>query len=39
MSSAVDAWILGRRPAREQRDAYIPYEYFVEEECAAGRRR
>jgi radical SAM enzyme (TIGR01210 family) len=35
MSSAVDAWILGRRPAREQRDAYIPYEYFVEEECAA----
>jgi archaeosine synthase beta-subunit len=36
MSSAVDAWILSRRPAREQRDAYIPYEYFVEEECSAG---
>jgi archaeosine synthase beta-subunit len=36
MSSAVDAWILSRRPARELRDAYLPYEYFVEEECAAG---
>ncbi len=36
MSSAVDGWILSRRPAREPRDAYIPYEYFVEEECAAG---
>jgi len=36
MSAAVDAWILGRRPAREPRDAYLPYEYFVEEECAAG---
>jgi hypothetical protein len=36
MSSAVDAWILSRRPAREQRNAYVPYEYFVEDECAAG---
>jgi radical SAM enzyme (TIGR01210 family) len=36
MSSAVDAWILSRRPGRELRDAYLPYEYFVEEECAAG---
>jgi radical SAM enzyme (TIGR01210 family) len=35
MNSAVDAWILDRRPAREVRDAYVPYEYFVEEECAA----
>jgi archaeosine synthase beta-subunit len=30
-----DAWILSHRPAREARDAYLPYEYFVEEECAA----
>jgi archaeosine synthase beta-subunit len=36
MKSAVDAWILSRRPARELRDAYVPYEFFVEEECAAG---
>ncbi len=36
MSSAVDAWIVGRRPARALRDAYVPYEFFVEEECAAG---
>jgi archaeosine synthase beta-subunit len=36
MSSAVDAWILSRRPARALRDAYVPYEFFVEEECAAG---
>jgi archaeosine synthase beta-subunit len=36
MSAAVDAWVLSRRPAREKRDAYIPYEFFVEEECAAG---
>ncbi len=36
MSSAVDAWILSRRPARESRDAYVPYEFFVEEECAGG---
>jgi archaeosine synthase beta-subunit len=34
MNSAVDAWILSRRPAREKRDPYLPYEYFVEEECA-----
>ena len=34
MNSAVDAWILSRRPAREIRDPYFPYEYFVEEECA-----
>ena len=32
-----DAWILSRRPAREKRDPYLPYEYFVEEECAIGR--
>jgi archaeosine synthase beta-subunit len=31
-----DAWILSRRPARENRDPYLPYEYFVEEECATG---
>ena len=31
-----DAWILSRRPAREIRDPYLPYEYFVEEECAIG---
>ena len=36
MSSAVDAWIVSRRPARELRNPYVPYEYFVEEECAAG---
>jgi radical SAM enzyme (TIGR01210 family) len=35
MSAEVDAWIVSRRPAREQRDAYLPYEYFVEGECAA----
>jgi archaeosine synthase beta-subunit len=28
-----DAWILSRRPAREIRDPYVPYQYFVEEEC------
>jgi radical SAM enzyme (TIGR01210 family) len=33
MNSEVDAWILSRRPAREKRDPYLPYEYFVEEEC------
>jgi archaeosine synthase beta-subunit len=33
MNSAVDTWILSRRPAREKRDPYLPYEYFVEEEC------
>ena len=31
-----DAWILSRRPARENRDPHLPYEYFVEEECAIG---
>ena len=36
MSAEVDAWVLSRRPARVQRNAYLPYEYFVEEECAAG---
>jgi radical SAM enzyme (TIGR01210 family) len=36
MSVDVDIWIVSRRPAREQRDALVPYEYFVEEECAAG---
>jgi radical SAM enzyme (TIGR01210 family) len=36
MSGEVDAWILSRRPAREARDPYLPYEYFVEEECTAG---
>jgi archaeosine synthase beta-subunit len=31
-----DAWILSRRPAREIRDPYLPYQYFVEQECAIG---
>jgi radical SAM enzyme (TIGR01210 family) len=35
MSSALDAWILSHRPVREKRDPYLPYEYFVEEECSA----
>jgi radical SAM enzyme (TIGR01210 family) len=35
MSSALDAWIVSLRPAREKRDPYLPYEYFVEEECSA----
>jgi radical SAM enzyme (TIGR01210 family) len=30
-----DAWILSRRPAREHLDPYLPYEYFVEDECAS----
>jgi radical SAM enzyme (TIGR01210 family) len=34
MNSVADAWILSRRPARKKRDPYLPYEYFVEEECA-----
>lgn len=29
-----DAWILSRRPARESLDPFIPYNYFVEDECA-----
>ena len=28
-----DAWIVSRRGPREVRDAYTPYEYFVEDEC------
>jgi radical SAM enzyme (TIGR01210 family) len=35
MSAELDAWILSRRPAREKRHPYLPYEYFVEEECSA----
>jgi archaeosine synthase beta-subunit len=31
-----DPWILSRRPVREIRDPYLPYLYFVEEECAIG---
>jgi archaeosine synthase beta-subunit len=31
-----DAWIIGRRPAREIRDPYLPYQYFVEQECTVG---
>jgi radical SAM enzyme (TIGR01210 family) len=31
-----DAWILSRRPARENRNPLIPYEYFVEDECTHG---
>lgn len=29
-----DAWIVSRRGPREIRDAYTPYGYFVEDECA-----
>ena len=36
MNSVADSWILSRRPAREKRDPYLPYEYFVEEECSGG---
>jgi hypothetical protein len=35
MSAEVDSWIVSRRPARERRDPYIPYEYFVEAERSA----
>jgi hypothetical protein len=31
-----DAWILSRRPARENRDPYLPYGYFVEEEYSTA---
>jgi radical SAM enzyme (TIGR01210 family) len=31
-----DAWILRHRPAREARDPFVPYEYFVEDECTDG---
>ena len=33
MSTFDDAWILSHRPPREIRDPFIPYEFFVEEEC------
>jgi archaeosine synthase beta-subunit len=36
-SAEIDRWILNRRPAREKLDPYIPYAYFVEEECAPSR--
>ena len=35
MNAELDAWILSRRPAKEKRDPYLAYEYFVEEECSA----
>jgi radical SAM enzyme (TIGR01210 family) len=34
MNSVADDWILSRRPAREKRDPFLPYEYFVEDEFA-----
>jgi uncharacterized Fe-S cluster-containing MiaB family protein len=33
MSAYDDAWILSHRPPRESRDAFLPYDFFVEEEC------
>jgi archaeosine synthase beta-subunit len=27
-----DAWILSRRPGRDSRDPYLPYQYFAEDE-------
>jgi radical SAM enzyme (TIGR01210 family) len=36
MNSALDAWILSHRPAREKRDPNLPYEYFVEGECSTS---
>ncbi|MGC2403637.1 MAG: hypothetical protein WA510_27850 [Acidobacteriaceae bacterium] len=36
MSTNVDTWVLSRRPPRERLDPYLPYGYFVEQECAAG---
>jgi archaeosine synthase beta-subunit len=36
MNTAVDDWILSRRPARERLDPHLPYAYFVEQECAPG---
>jgi archaeosine synthase beta-subunit len=36
MSAEVDAWVLSRRPAREQLDPYRPYASFVEEERASS---
>ena len=35
MTSEVDAWIVGRRPARVKLDPFLPYEYFVEDERSA----
>jgi radical SAM enzyme (TIGR01210 family) len=35
MSAELDTWILSQRPARAKLDAYLPYEYFLEEECSA----
>jgi radical SAM enzyme (TIGR01210 family) len=35
MSAELDTWILSQRPARAKLDAYLPYEYFVEEECSS----
>lgn len=33
MRALDDAWILSRRPARMIRDPFVPYDFFVEEEC------
>jgi radical SAM enzyme (TIGR01210 family) len=35
MSAELDTWILSQRPARTKLNAYLPYEYFLEEECSA----
>jgi radical SAM enzyme (TIGR01210 family) len=35
MSAEVDTWVVNLRPQRERRDPYLPYEFFVEEECSA----
>jgi archaeosine synthase beta-subunit len=35
MSAEVDTWVVNLRPPRERRDPYVPYEFFVEEECSA----
>jgi radical SAM enzyme (TIGR01210 family) len=32
-----DRWIVERRPPRTARDPFLPYGYFVEEECVNGR--
>jgi archaeosine synthase beta-subunit len=34
MNTYDDAWILSHRPPREIRDPFIPYDFFVEEECS-----
>ncbi len=31
-----DRWIVSQRPDRTQLSPYLPYAYFVEDECAAG---